>query len=207
MKIAVYLGNKPIFLTDQNDMDLEVLRHQPQVVWVDELSTHAINALLHEIKSPDKKAAVMISENLAALKKKFFGHFQQISAAGGLVENEEGKFLFIHRRGHWDLPKGKQEKGESAEECAKREIEEETGVGNLQTLNALGSTFHIYEEAGKHILKESIWFHFRTYGNFNLSPQKEEEITAAKWISKKEIPQITQHTYATIIDLLHKFFL
>ena len=52
-------------------------------------------------------------------------------AAGGLVENEKGEILFMFRRGKWDMPKGKRDPGETLEECALREVEEETGVGQL----------------------------------------------------------------------------
>ncbi len=38
------------------------------------------------------------------------------------------EILMIFRRGKWDLPKGKLDKGESLEACALREVEEETGL-------------------------------------------------------------------------------
>ena len=44
------------------------------------------------------------------------------------------KLLMIFRRGKWDLPKGKLDKGETFERCAVREIEEETGFRNLKLL-------------------------------------------------------------------------
>ena len=53
-------------------------------------------------------------------------------SAGAVVYlREQGKpeYLLLHYgAGHWDLPKGKVEKGESIEETAKREIREETGI-------------------------------------------------------------------------------
>ena len=57
----------------------------------------------------------------------------KIIAAGGLVTNENNELLMIFRRGKWDLPKGKLDKGETIEECAIREVEEETGIGNHMT--------------------------------------------------------------------------
>ncbi len=55
-----------------------------------------------------------------------------VRAAGGLVvrESERGaEVLVVHRPayGDWTFPKGKVEPGESDEECAVREVEEETG--------------------------------------------------------------------------------
>ena len=51
-----------------------------------------------------------------------------IKAAGGLVRNQEGDYLFIKRLGKWDLPKGKVEAEEQMKEAAVREVEEECGV-------------------------------------------------------------------------------
>jgi 8-oxo-dGTP diphosphatase len=53
----------------------------------------------------------------------------EIQAAGGLVVRD-GEVLVVHRPGYsdWSLPKGKLDPGESWEEAALREVEEEAGV-------------------------------------------------------------------------------
>jgi 8-oxo-dGTP diphosphatase len=50
--------------------------------------------------------------------------------AGGGVVVRDGKVLLVHRPRYddWTLPKGKLDKGESFEDAALREVEEETGV-------------------------------------------------------------------------------
>jgi 8-oxo-dGTP diphosphatase len=52
-----------------------------------------------------------------------------IRAAGGVV-TRDGDVLLVHRPKYddWTIPKGKAEPGESDEECALREVEEETGL-------------------------------------------------------------------------------
>jgi 8-oxo-dGTP diphosphatase len=54
----------------------------------------------------------------------------EIQAGGGVVVDSEGRVLLVHRPEYddWSLPKGKLDKGESFEEAAIREVEEETGV-------------------------------------------------------------------------------
>ena len=53
----------------------------------------------------------------------------RIEAAGGIVEHD-GLLAVVHRPRYddWSLPKGKLDKGESFEQAALREIEEETGL-------------------------------------------------------------------------------
>ena len=62
----------------------------------------------------------------------------EVTAAGGIVWRRapDGgiELLLVHRPKYddWSLPKGKHDPGETDEECARREIEEETGlVGEL----------------------------------------------------------------------------
>ena len=73
------------------------------------------------------KAAVVTPDPGAAFGA-FAAEFALIEAAGGVVVNDCGQWLMIRRNGRWDLPKGHLECGERIEECAAREIEEETGV-------------------------------------------------------------------------------
>ena len=57
-----------------------------------------------------------------------------VRAAGGVVwrlgAGGQVEVLLVHRRGRedWTFPKGKVEPGESDEECARREVEEETSL-------------------------------------------------------------------------------
>jgi 8-oxo-dGTP diphosphatase len=54
----------------------------------------------------------------------------QVEAAGGVVVDGEGRVVLVHRPRYddWTLPKGKLDPGESFEEAAIREVEEETGL-------------------------------------------------------------------------------
>ena len=63
-----------------------------------------------------------------------------VRAAGGVVRRG-GEIAVVHRAryGDWTLPKGKAEPGETDEECALREVEEETGF-RCSIASGLGST-------------------------------------------------------------------
>ena len=75
---------------------------------------------------------------------KFKTKLPLVQAAGGLVRNKKGKMLFIFRKNKWDLPKGKVDKGETFENGAIREVEEETGVKKLKLISFAGMTYHVF---------------------------------------------------------------
>jgi ADP-ribose pyrophosphatase YjhB (NUDIX family) len=206
MHIKIYFGEKPVFLCDDINKDLNEILHHPDAVFVDEISNPAIKALLHEIKKPEFHAGVLWHQDLESLKKAFFKHFTIIEAAGGIVQNPKKELLFIHRLGKWDLPKGKMEKGEQPQDCAVREVEEETGVKDLKLKKKIGNTYHTYDEFGKHILKITHWYYITCGSKQELTPQTEEDITLVKWVSTKNIKEPIADTYPSIKDILSIFF-
>jgi 8-oxo-dGTP diphosphatase len=54
---------------------------------------------------------------------------ERVDAAGGVVERD-GRVLLVHRPRYddWSFPKGKLDPGESFEDAALREVQEETGL-------------------------------------------------------------------------------
>lgn len=113
--------------------------------------------------------------------KDFTGLYKTIDAAGGVVFNAKQETLMIFRRGFWDLPKGKIDPGETKEVAAVREVQEETGIKNVELGDFLKKTFHTYRTAkGKRILKRTYWYKMTTTDS-ELIPQTEEDIEMAIW--------------------------
>ena len=127
-----------------------------------------------------------------------------ILAGGGVVTNEHGDLLMIFRRGKWDLPKGKLDKGETIEACALREVTEETGVQNLTLGKLVLVTQHAYFDVyqKQDVIKESHWFRMTVSGVPALVPQIEEDITAIEWTKPSEISSRLQESYETIKTVL-----
>lgn len=133
---------------------------------------------------------------------------KRIIAAGGLVFNEQEELLMIFRRGFWDLPKGKLDKGETIEQCAIREVEEETGIRNITVIRFISITLHEYFDTylDENVIKESHWFHMTVKGHQILVPQTEEDISIIKWASKAQLPEYLNNTYPNIESVLKTFF-
>jgi len=203
MFIKIYFEDKPVFLCDKIDETINEYLHHPDAVFIDEISSAAVNSLLHEIVKSEFHAGILLHKDLNKLKKAFFKHFTLIKTGGGLVVNNDEQILMIFRRGKWDLPKGKIDKGETLEHCAIREVEEETGLKNINLGEKITTTYHTYTEFGKRILKESHWYKMQCTTDQKLVPQADEDITDIKWVSKSDLKKYTTNTYQTIIEVLN----
>ncbi len=93
----------------------------------------------------------------------------------------------------WGIPKGHINKGESHEECALREVFEETGVAVR-----LGAKLNPTNAIFRHEIKTVISYLARPTGNEEPSPHgPESEVADAKWFFIDELPQI--HMYQQIL--------
>ena len=131
---------------------------------------------------------------------------KEIIAAGGLVLNEHGDLLMIFRRGRWDLPKGKLDDGEQIEDCAVREVKEETGLRKLNVKRFLGITYHKYFDThiNEEVTKQTHWFEMRAKRRQELIPAGEEDIQEIEWVQQKKIPEKLQNSYANIAEIIEK---
>jgi len=201
MFIKIYFNDKPLFLSDSIDKVIQPFIHHDDTVFIDELNAHTVKTMIHEMEQPNVHAGIFQYPDLEELKRAFFKKFTIIQAAGGLVKNNENKFLMIFRRGKWDLPKGKLDKGETIEDCAKREVKEETGLNDVKINSPLLITYHTYHEGTKFILKESHWFTMAITGEQKLTPQTEEDIFDIKWIGPDDLNSYLAKSFPMISDI------
>lgn len=206
MYIKIYFDNKPLFLCDDVDTSLQPYLHHDDAIFIDELNTNAINSMVHEMQLPQIHAGIFFHPDLDKLKKAFFKKFTLIFAGGGFVQNEKGEVLMMFRRGKWDLPKGKQDKNESFEDCAVRETEEETGLRNIRLMAPLLTTYHTYHEGSRYILKETRWFTMNVSGNQLLIPQENEGISKLEWVSKESLKKYKANSFPSVEDVLQAGF-
>jgi ADP-ribose pyrophosphatase YjhB (NUDIX family) len=108
-----------------------------------------------------------------------------IRAAGGIVV-ADGSVLLVHRPQYddWSLPKGKLEEGESWEQAALREVEEETGVACQ--LGGYVATSR-YEVAGGP--KEIRYYLMTPVGE----ARAQNEVDEVRWVPFADAPRLLTH--------------
>ena len=206
MYIKIYFDNKPLFLCDDVDAILQPYIHHDDAVFIDELNLHTVKSMIHEMQESSVHAGVFFHPDLEELKQSFIKKFTLVKAAGGFVLNENNQVLMMFRRGKWDLPKGKLDKNEGAEQGAIRETEEETGLKNIILIGPLVKTYHTYHEGTRFMLKETQWFRMKVKGAQKLTPQTSEQITELEWVNKDDLEEYKKNSFPSVLDVLDAGF-
>ena len=132
--------------------------------------------------------------------------FRQAPAAGGVVIIDN-KFVAIERNGIPDLPKGHIEKGESPEVAALREVEEETGITDLEIIKELPATWHCYLLDNQWTIKKTSWYLMRTFSGMKNIPQTEEGISKVYLVDKKGVNEFEKNTFESLKTLVPKIII
>lgn len=186
----VFVNESPLILTN-NLSEIEAESYYP-------LNRESILEAVKKLRKNKLSKAYIYHPNHEEILNKFCSTIKKEVAAGGVVTNMKGKVLFIFRNEKWDLPKGKLDKGENIEQCALREVEEETGVKDLSIENFLRITYHIFKNKEEYLLKEVHWFAMKTSYEGPLKGQIEEGIEKVKWKGPKKIKKALENSYTNI---------
>jgi 8-oxo-dGTP diphosphatase len=108
----------------------------------------------------------------------------------GVLVNKSGRVLMlrrsnVHGDGAWSAPGGHIDQGESLEQCAEREVFEETGV-TIKNIRFFAVTNDIFEAEGKHYV--TIWMSadYERGSAFVAAPEEASEVG---WFDHSELPE------------------
>lgn len=197
----VFINNKRLILAnneetiDSKGSTIICLKEPSSVNRV--IRTHLMN--------PDNIDLVILSSDLKTTIKAFESNYEIRIAAGGWVWNINQELLMIFRGGFWDIPKGHLEEGEKIEECALREVTEETGLTLLKLDKSIGISRHIYEHKGKMVLKLTHWHTMSTEIDERLIPQTEEGIEEVVWVANGKVDEYLEKSWHSLREFYNDF--
>ena len=187
----VFFNQKPLILTNK----IQYLSDTEPLLFIKYTS---VTQIIKALKSSKNSKVFLYHKDMNKLWKGFKKKFPIVEAAGGLVKRTDNKLLFIFRNNKWDLPKGGVEKKELIIDAAKREVKEETGVGDIIVQKKISETYHIFKKGKRFRLKKTYWFKMSTTYMGKTNPQTEEGIEKTKWVSNKNIQDILNDAYENI---------
>ena len=156
-------------------------------------------------KVESRKYVALIAQDVDEAFELFKRQFLVVEAAGGVVRNGAGELLMILSRGHWDLPKGHVECGETGRDAALREVEEETGIlCEIVGQSPVAHTWHAYDTYGRWELKRTEWWAMRPVSG-SLKAQSEEGIAEVRWLSGEALFEALKLSYATIKMVVERY--
>ena len=206
-RYKIYINESPLILAQSDDLEKETAferslihaqyRGKPKML---------VNYIELLEKNKHHEGIIILADDVEQLWKYFKSLYNYIRAGGGLVINPFGKVLLIFRRGHWDLPKGKQDPGETLAQTAVREVREETGLTDLRIVEKLANGYHCYMMSRMRTLKRTRWYLMQTQSPDQLVLQKEEGIQDAAWFDPRELPHLNMPMYNNIRDVLVRYY-
>ena len=120
------------------------------------------------------------------------------------TDNDKIEYLILHYAdGHWDMPKGKMEPGETKQETAHRELMEETGL-TAQLHDDFEETIqYVFLNYDKKIAQKTAYFFIGRTTNSSISLSHEH--TDYQWLSYKDaIETLTYENAKNILKKAHK---
>lgn len=202
-KYKIYVNGRPVFLgTPETIGELGLLPAKNVYVAPYVGKRKSIRQYLDLLdKNAEVQLVALYAENAERLWEDFQSCFRALEAAGGLVFNDKNELLVFFRRGSWDLPKGKIDPGETPEQAAVREVQEETGLQNVALGDFLAHTWHTYTQKGERILKKTWWYRMQTTDH-QVIPQIEEDIEEIRWVHPAEWLASGPSVYGSVRELI-----
>lgn len=200
-KYKIWINTSWLVFLSENEYKIDRMS-PPVYLLLQQPKTSKIIEIIQKLQSGAVHfPTIIVSKSKIKTWKSVLNKIRMVYAAGGLVQNHDGKYLFFYRRGSWDLPKGKLDKGEKNRQAAIREVKEEVGL-DCKIISGLPTTYHTYFDKGKLVLKETAWYKMQSI-NSKVTLQYEEDIEKYKWVSDRQFAALKKNIYPNLLAMLN----
>ena len=119
----------------------------------------------------------------------------EYSAGGVVYRPVEGGHEIVAveraRHGDWSLPKGHLEKGETREQAAVREVEEETGI-QARIVQPIDEVVYFYRRRDGTLVRKSVYHFLMEAVTTELGPPN-WEVSEARWVDMAEAQNLLSY--------------
>ncbi|MBU0731901.1 NUDIX domain-containing protein [Patescibacteria group bacterium] len=118
---------------------------------------------------------------------------KQVKSVGAVIINSKNEVLIMFQKQnrYWELPKGKTEPGENEMETLRREIEEETGLSDLEVFEDARNSFSYKFTLHGHLInKRNVYYIARVK---NSKVKLSHEHLDYKWVGIEEVNKLFKH--------------
>jgi len=201
----IYINETPLYLINSDNVSNPIFQSENILKAPYRGKTKTLLNYIDMLEKTNRWEAIVLNYfDVNQLIADFESLYKILEAAGGIVQNDKGETLMIFRRDFWDMPKGKIDPGETKEQAAIREVQEETGLQNIKLGDLLHTTRHTYKNRkDKRIIKLSYWFDMTTTDT-ELIPQTEEDIEQAIWVDLDQFLSEPKVIYNNILEVIEK---
>lgn len=127
---------------------------------------------------------------------------QQTAAGFVLWRMEHGKRLYLllqHIAGHWSFAKGRTESGESLEQAARRELQEETGITDITIIGQLPEpTIYVTKDYDGSVVEKTLYL-FAAQTNESIVTLSHEHAAYGWFTFKKALEKATHEATKQVI--------
>jgi transcription antitermination protein NusB len=114
---------------------------------------------------------------------------KEVSSGGLIYRQEQDQYYFclvLDAYGKWTFPKGHVEAGENLEETAVRELQEETGLQNLEVIEYIGETQVKVHKPGEAPFRKMIKYFLIKTADTEIKVPDTKELQDVKWFTENE---------------------
>lgn len=123
----------------------------------------------------------------------------KVVSAGGVIMHGEQTLLLRTFYGGWVLPKGQVEEGETLQETALREVQEESGL-TCRVIKYIGFIRYNFQGRQSEVVQKKVHFYAMEWIDGKPAPQLEEGFRASIFVPwKKAVAMLSHDSERTIL--------
>jgi 8-oxo-dGTP pyrophosphatase MutT (NUDIX family) len=132
---------------------------------------------------------------------------EERSAGTVLFTDDDGSIMYLllhYPAGHWDFPKGNIEKGEDEIDTVRREVSEETSIGDIEIIDGFRKKISYNYKRNRKLVNKQVVFYLARTSVRDVKLSYEHQ--GYKWLGYEDaLKQLTYKNAKTLLEEANSF--